>query len=387
LDAGATDAGPVVEAADYFIATDGSDSNPGTMAQPFATFAAADAVVAPGELVYVRGGTYTEPAELGASGRVGERYEGYPGERVLLQGPGRDHPFQPQVLIAGDHVEVRRMVIADAASYGVLATGNGVTVQELSVRQSGRVGILFYHAAGGTISRCLAFASYDKFDSDGSLSHGQDGDGISISGGSDGLIEDCVSWGNSDDGFDVWNSSTTTIRGSFAFENGVDRWSDSAFEGNGNGFKLGSGTSRDITALRNVSFNNQSRGFDSNGNQDSRLAHCTSSGDRYGFSNRHASNVWNNSVGYDASAAIVQENLDSPRSNAWDLSIVVDAAAFVSTSAPTFTGDEEFLEVWTALSRSDFLRPAPGGPLVDVGEDLGEPFSGSAPDLGAYEAP
>ena len=34
-----------------------------------------------------------------------------------------------------------------------------------------------------------------------------------------------------------------------------------------------------------------------------------------------------------------------------------------------------------------FLRPVSGGRLIDQGVNIGEPFSGSAPDLGAYESP
>ena len=38
-----------------------------------------------------------------------------------------------------------------------------------------------------------------------------------------------------------------------------------------------------------------------------------------------------------------------------------------------------------ALPMTDFLRPAPGGNLVDVGVDLGLPFEGTAPDIGPFE--
>jgi hypothetical protein len=37
------------------------------------------------------------------------------------------------------------------------------------------------------------------------------------------------------------------------------------------------------------------------------------------------------------------------------------------------------------LPEVPFLRPVPTGRLVNKGIDLGEPYSGSAPDLGAFE--
>jgi hypothetical protein len=48
----------------------------------------------------------------------------------------------------------------------------------------------------------------------------------------------------------------------------------------------------------------------------------------------------------------------------------------------------------TAARRDDgslpdipFMRPVTGGRLVDKGVNIGLPFSGSAPDLGAFESP
>ena len=42
----------------YYVASDGSDANPGWFESPFGTFNHAIAVAAPGDTIYVRGGTY-----------------------------------------------------------------------------------------------------------------------------------------------------------------------------------------------------------------------------------------------------------------------------------------------------------------------------------------
>ena len=55
-------------ATEYYVATTGSDSNPGTLAAPFATLQkGADTAVA-GDTVWIRGGTYkiTTPKTSGA---------------------------------------------------------------------------------------------------------------------------------------------------------------------------------------------------------------------------------------------------------------------------------------------------------------------------------
>ena len=47
-----------VRAADFFVAPAGNDANPGTEAKPFATVQRAQQDVAPGDTVFLRGGTY-----------------------------------------------------------------------------------------------------------------------------------------------------------------------------------------------------------------------------------------------------------------------------------------------------------------------------------------
>src|SRR5262245_49133023 len=78
-------------ATDYYVATTGSDSNPGTMDAPFATLQKGVNVAVAGDTVYIRGGTYkiTTPANSGAgitfsksgtsdTNRI--KYWAYPGE-------------------------------------------------------------------------------------------------------------------------------------------------------------------------------------------------------------------------------------------------------------------------------------------------------------------
>ena len=55
-------------AADYYVATTGSDTNAGTMTTPFATLQRGVTAAAAGDTVFIRGGTYriTTPATSGA---------------------------------------------------------------------------------------------------------------------------------------------------------------------------------------------------------------------------------------------------------------------------------------------------------------------------------
>jgi hypothetical protein len=84
----------------YYVATTGSDSNPGTQDQPWATVNHAAEVLRPGEMVLVRGGTYlllkqVRPIQSG-SAQAWITYAGYPGETAVLDASAMD-TFAPAV--------------------------------------------------------------------------------------------------------------------------------------------------------------------------------------------------------------------------------------------------------------------------------------------------
>ncbi|MBI2844024.1 MAG: carboxypeptidase regulatory-like domain-containing protein, partial [Armatimonadetes bacterium] len=66
----------------------GSDTNPGSMTQPFRTIQKAANVMQPGDLCYVREGTYREMVRPKCSGKPGKSiyFEAYPGENVVVSG-------------------------------------------------------------------------------------------------------------------------------------------------------------------------------------------------------------------------------------------------------------------------------------------------------------
>ncbi|CAM5667127.1 hypothetical protein SAFG77S_11948 [Streptomyces afghaniensis] len=100
--------------------------------------------------------------------------------------------------------------------------------------------------------------------------HGQNADGIAVKFGSGtgNRITRARLFDNSDDGLDLWQfSSPVTIEHSWAFGNGENRWSDPAFEGNGNGFKLGGGGASVAHVVNNnAAWDNGLHGFTENSN-------------------------------------------------------------------------------------------------------------------------
>jgi hypothetical protein len=82
----------VAHAATYYVATNGSDSNPGSQVQPFRTINKGLKVLASGDTLYIRGGKYNEAINPvtgaipngGGSWATATIIAGYPGETVTL---------------------------------------------------------------------------------------------------------------------------------------------------------------------------------------------------------------------------------------------------------------------------------------------------------------
>jgi hypothetical protein len=96
----------VSAAVNYYVATNGSNSNPGTLQQPWRTIQKAANVALPGSVVYVRGGVYQERVTVKVSGSAAQGYitfRNYPGEKPIVDGSGQSVPDAPNglFLLAG----------------------------------------------------------------------------------------------------------------------------------------------------------------------------------------------------------------------------------------------------------------------------------------------
>jgi hypothetical protein len=78
----------------YYVATTGSDTNPGTINAPFATIQHAAGIAGPGDTVLVRGGVYNQLVSLTRSGAESTpiTFATYPGETATLDGTGLPIP-------------------------------------------------------------------------------------------------------------------------------------------------------------------------------------------------------------------------------------------------------------------------------------------------------
>lgn len=125
----------------YYVATTGSDGNPGTLNAPFATIQHAAGVAGPGDFVFVRGGVYNQLVSLTKSGTANApiTFATYPGETATLDGTGLAIPGGQNGLItlhnAGyvivEGFEVRNYTTSKRSQVpiGIYVTGAGDGVQ------------------------------------------------------------------------------------------------------------------------------------------------------------------------------------------------------------------------------------------------------------------
>lgn len=84
-----------ISAADYYVAKNGNDANPGTLQQPWRTIQKAANNATPGSVVYVRGGVYQERVTVNVSGSAAQGYitfRNYPNEQPVVDGTGLTVP-------------------------------------------------------------------------------------------------------------------------------------------------------------------------------------------------------------------------------------------------------------------------------------------------------
>ncbi len=338
----------------YYVATNGSDSNDGRSTdRPFRTLQKAANVVGPGDVVWVRGGTYSSDVSFQRSGTSSNLivFESYPGECAVLDGRGQQS-YQNVRFEGANYNVFRNFVVRNNPAQGIqVVNSNDNLITHVRTHNNGLSGI---QNLSGDRNRFSYFITHDN--SDGTQG---DADGIGLSSGRDLRIDHCVAYRNSDDGVDTWLSVNTTIERCVSFQNGLQG-------GDGNGFKLGGRSQTVNTIIRySISFNNVAEGFNYNSGRNVTLEHNTSYANNvYGFI--VANGQLRNNLAYgDQRRGWEDDGGNQTRTNSWDLGIT--NPAFISTD----------------VNSASFLAPSVNSPVIGRGTNIGLPFTGSAPDLGA----
>ena len=253
-----------LQAKELFVATDGVDTQAGTLAKPLASLMKAQELAAPGDTVWIRGGTYKAKADKVAkeqriwtyihyfvrSGRPDQpiRYWAYKDEKPIFDctdvAPAnrRINAFQ----VMGSWLHFRGFEVVGTQvnfqghgqSCNVENHGSHNIFERLSLHDSQAIGIYALSGSHNLFLNCDAYQNYD-YTSEDKRGGNVDGFGGHPSQGSvNNVFRGCRAWFNSDDGYDcisAWES--VRFENCWALYNGYGP----NFEkhGDGNGFKVG----------------------------------------------------------------------------------------------------------------------------------------------------
>lgn len=416
----------------WYVAPAGDDANPGSIAQPFATVQRAQAAARPGDTVYLRGGTYLmNEAQivkhegpyayvtlLEKSGAPGKRinYWAHPGERPVFD-------FS-RVKPAGRRVTAFRVNGSWLHLKGIEVVGVQVTItthtqsicfdnqgshniyEQLSMHDGMAIGLWIGRGSDNLVLNCDAYRNHDPV-SGNKLGGNVDGFGYHGPGGSvNNIFRGCRAWFNSDDGFDFINSAEVArIENCWAFYNGYSP--EFVPLADGNGFKAGGHAGTPVERLPDpiprhvvvgsVAVRNKANGLYANHHTGGiEWLNNTACRNRVNFNLRGRERSDNrtvipgrghrlkNNLGF--AGGVEVDELDVGASdvsgNYFNLPVMITAEDFQSLDEAELVQPRQ---ADGSLPEVRFLRLAPSSDAIDAGVDVGLPFHGQAPDLGAFE--
>ncbi|MCX7006909.1 MAG: right-handed parallel beta-helix repeat-containing protein [Kiritimatiellaeota bacterium] len=417
-------------AAEFFVAPKGDDANSGTEAKPFATVQRAQQAATAGDVIFIRGGTYrlTE-AQLAHKKGIFAAItfldkSGAPGKPIIYRSYKDEKPVFDcsAVKPAGMRVSAFSVTGSWLHLQGLEVTGVQVTIkthtQSICFENNGShniyerilmhdgqaIGIYSVRGCSNLFLNCDAWNNWDYTSEDGKGGN-TDGFGCHPPTGSAGnVFRGCRAWYNSDDGYDcIGAAEAVTFENCWAFYSGLN--AAGAKLGDGNGFKAGGYGKRPASALpvpipRHVirgclAVGNRASGFYANhhpGGCDWFNNTAYRNGSNFNFLGRLADNLTDvpgsghrirNNVSYRSRGLVTsfkQEN-NTADYNTFAPDMKLIDRDFVSLDEKQLTLPRQANGDLPVIT---LLHPAAGSTLLGAGVDVGLPFRGDKPDLGAF---
>lgn len=374
-----------------------NESVDGTVVQTSQEILTAISNASAGDIIYVRGGNYVFGSSINISGN------GSDGNPISLlayptdtERPRFDFSSMSEsssnrgIELSGDFWYIMGIDVFAAGDNGMHITGDNNLIEFCTFSENADTGLqLDNGASNNTILNCDSF-----FNADSTLENA-DGFACKLNAGSGNKFIGCRAWQNLDDGWDGYlrdtDNITTTYENCWSFKNGY-LMDGSVGAGDGNGFKTGG--SDDKTLKHNAIYKNcvvagnVFDGFDHNSNRGAiEIYNCSSfdNGRNYSFSSTNiaASLTIKNSVSLSSGSndSFNATNQDITN-NGWQNGLSTTSADFVSIDLNLLSASRN---ADGSLPDVDFLKLVPSSDLIDQGVDVGLPFNGAAPDLGAFE--
>lgn len=387
----------IVVAKVYFVSVSGNDSNNGlSIDAPFKTIPKAVGLVNSGDTIYVRGGVhpYSSNISITKSGTAAANYSllAYRGEHPVIDFSTTAFGTAG-VKLSGSYWHIKGFNFINAGDNGLAISSGGYNVIEfcslIGNRDSG------LQLSGGThdnkIINCDSYYNADPTD------YGDaDGFACKMDVGSNNSFYGCRSWLNVDDGWDGYLRGTdnvsTTLENCWTWRNGYFKnGTDAGANANGNGFKMGGSDNKllihNFTLKNCISFDNKAKGFDQNNNKGSMIMYNCSAyrnvGNNYSVTaTLAAGKILEVKNCLSADSKISLGSFAVLATNSWMSPFSVTADDFVSLDTTGVSGPRK---PDGSLPDISFLHLVKGSDLIDKGTDIGLPFKGSMPDLGAFE--
>lgn len=396
----------------YYISPTGNDANSATQAQniatPWKTIAKGWTVLVAGDTLYMRGGTYPGQSQINLTGRSGTaaaniQILNYPGEFPVLDYTTSTDP-NPKTglqLQNANFIHLKGLRITGIpqqnAGYNyamLMLNDNNCIIENCTFDHIGGDGLSIGACTNNLIYNCDAYDNQDPLSP--APYNGSNGFSIpnQVPGTSGGnVFRGCRAWWNCDDGFDTFKTMDfVTFDSCWSFWNG---YIPETFTpaGNGDGFKVGQAKSLQTTLLRlytrNLAFENRFIGFDQNFTGPTLEFPVTLYNNTayknvflgFFFSLPPVNIIKNNIAASNVGGQVNIGAQSTQSNNSWQ-GFTVNDAQFQSVSSVGTNGPRQ---ANGALPNLPYLKLAATSNFIDRGVNVGLPFNGSAPDLGAFE--
>ena len=347
-----------------------------------------------GETILLNGGTYAMTSKItiatsGTSDKV-----------ITLKAkdgasrPKLDFSVMPEnsanqgIVLSADYWHIKGIDIYKAGDNGMQVKGSNNVIEFMTFSECSDSGLqLDNGAANNTILNCDSY-----FNADSTLENA-DGFACKLNAGTGNKFIGCRAWQNLDDGWDGYLRGTdnisTTYQNCWAVKNGYLK-SGTKGAGDGNGFKTGG--SDDKLLKHNAKYTNciaagnVADGFDHNSNRgEVTLLNCSAydNGRNYSFSssNSLAKLIIKNSNVLGAYGTTLADVADVTN-NSWQNGITATADDFTSIDYTQLLGARK---ADGSLPDVTFFHLKADSDMINKGADVGLPFNGTLPDLGAFE--
>ena len=350
--------------------------------------------VIPGDTIMMDAGTYVLNAKINitVSGTLDK-----PINLIVREGQSRpkldfsamtENSANQGIVLNANYWNIKGIDVVKAGDNGLQIKGSNNTIEFCAFSECADTGLQIDNgAANNTIINCDSY-----FNADSTLENA-DGFACKLTAGTGNKFIGCRAWQNLDDGWDGYlrgaDNISTSYQNCWAVKNGYLK-NGTVGVGDGNGFKTGGSDLKNLkhnaTYKNCISVGNVAHGFDHNSNRgEISIYNCSANNNgvnySFGTTNPAGKLIIKNSnvLGlYGSTLATVVDVTN----NSWQDGIAVAESDFKSI---------DYLELLASrktdgsLPDVNFFHLNPTSAMINKGINVDLPFTGVAPDIGAFE--